>query len=51
MLGERMETGTGEVVSEELGLRNPKLTLAQANRQAMDSAQLQDVAEMLNMGR
>ena len=49
--GERMETGTGETVSKELSLGNCKLTLAQANRQAMDSAQLQDVAEMLNMGR
>ena len=49
--GERMETGTGETVSKELSLGNCKLTLAQANRQAMDSAQLQNVAEMLNIRR
>ena len=44
-----METGTGEAVAEELGFGNCKLALAQANHQAMDSAQLQDVSEMLNM--
>ena len=46
-----METRTSEAVAKELGLGDCKLALAQANRQAMDSAQLQDVSEMLNMRR
>ena len=37
-----MQTGTGEMVTMELGLENSKLALAQANYQAM---------EMLNMRR
>ena len=49
VLGQRMKAGTGESVSKELGLRQCKLTLAQANSQAMGAAQLQDVTEMLNM--
>ena len=49
VLRQRMEAGAGEAVSEELGLRNGKLALAHANLQAMGSAQLQDVLEMLNM--
>ena len=40
VLGKRMEAGTGEVVAEELSLGNSKLAFAQANCQAMDSAQL-----------
>ena len=48
MLRERMEAGTGEVRAQELGLGDGKLTLAQANHQAMGTA-LQDVSEMLNM--
>ena len=35
--------------AQELRHRHGKLALAQANRQAMDTAQLQDVTEMLNM--
>ena len=50
VLGERMETRTGEVVAKELSFRNCKLAFAQANRQAMDPAQLQDISERLNMG-
>ena len=49
VLWKRMEAGTGEVMAQELSLRDGELTLAQANCQAMDSAQLQEVAEMLNM--
>ena len=49
VLGQRMKASTEESVSKELGLRHGKLTLAQANRQAMGAAQLQDVMEMLNM--
>ena len=49
MLDERAEAGTGEAMTQELGLRDIKLTLAQANCQAMDIAQLQDVPEMLKM--
>ena len=49
VLGQRMKAGTGESVSKELCLRHGKLALAQANRQAMGVAQLQDVREMLNM--
>ena len=51
VLQERMEARTGEAMSQELGLGNSKLTFAQANCQAMDRAQLQDVSEMLNMSR
>ena len=51
MLKERVEAGTDEAISQELGLGNPKLTFAQANCQALDSAQLQDASEMLNMKR
>ena len=49
VLGKRVKAGTGESVSQELGFRHSKLTLAQAYRQAMGVAQLQDVTEMLNM--
>ena len=44
-----METRTGEAMAEELGLGDGKLTFAQANCQAMDMAQLQDISEVLNM--
>ena len=37
MLEERAEAGTGEAMTQELGLGNPELTFAQANGQAMDS--------------
>ena len=43
MLGKGMDAGTGEAMAIELGLRNGKLTFSQANRQAMGTAQLQDV--------
>ena len=46
---ERVETGTGEGMTQELSLGDGELTLAQANPQAMDTAQLQDVSEVLNM--
>ena len=49
MLLERMEAGTGEAIAEELSLGDSKLTLAWANHQAMDTAQLQEILEMLNM--
>ena len=49
VLLKRMKTGTGEAMAQELGLGDIKLTLAQANFKAMDSAQLQDIWEMLNM--
>ena len=49
VLGQGVKAGTGESVSQELGLRHGKLELAQANRQAMGTAQLQDIMEMLNM--
>ena len=49
VLQKRMETGTDDAVAQELGLGDNNLTLAQANCKAMDSAQLQDVSEMLNM--
>ena len=49
VLGQRMQASTGESMSEELGLRHGKLTLAQANCQSIGAAQLQDVTEMLNM--
>ena len=48
-LWERVETGTGEAMAQELGLGDGELTFAQANCQAMDTAQLQVVLEMLNM--
>ena len=51
VLLERMEAGTGEGMAQELGLPNRKLTFAQVNRQAMNTAQLQVVSEMLNMRR
>ena len=51
MLLERAETGTGEAMAKELGLADGKLTLAQATCQTMDTAQLKDVSEMLNMRR
>ena len=51
VLGKGVEAGAGETVSQELGFRYGKLTLAQAYRQAMGAAQLQDVPEMLNMRR
>ena len=50
MLGERTQTGTGEMVSKELSLRYSELTFAQANRQAISLAQVQGISEMLNMG-
>ena len=49
VLGQGVKAGTGESVSQELGLRHCKLPFAQANRQVMGTAQLQDVMEMLNM--
>ena len=49
VLGKGVKAGAGETVSQELGFRYGKLTLAQAYRQAMGAAQLQDVTEMLNM--
>ena len=49
VLGERVETGVGEMVSQELSLGHSKFTFAQANRQAMSSAQVQDILEILNM--
>ena len=45
MLEERTEAGTGEAMTRELGLGNPKLIFAQA----VGMAQLQDVSEVLNM--
>ena len=44
-----MEARTGEVIAQELSFGHSKLTFAQVNHQAMDSAQLQDVSEILNM--
>ena len=50
VLGQGVKVGTGEWVSQELGLRHGKLAFAQSNRQAMGVAQLlQDIMEMLNM--
>ena len=49
MLTYRLETGPGEVITKELILKNNKLILAQANCQAVGSAQLQDISEMLNI--
>ena len=49
VLLERMEAGTGEAMAKELCPGNGKLTLAQANCQAMDTAQLQEILEMMNM--
>ena len=49
MLVKGVKAGTGETVSQELGFRRGKLTLAQAYGQAMGVPQLQDVTEMLNM--
>ena len=49
MLGERAETGTGEMVSQELSLGHSKFTFSQADRQAMGGAQVQDISEILNM--
>ena len=51
MLKESAEARTGETMTQELGFGNPELTFTQANLQAMDSAQLQEVSEMLNMRR
>ena len=45
---ERVKTRTGGVMAQELSLGDGKLTFAQANCQAIDTAQLQDVSEMLN---
>ena len=47
VLRKRVQARTRETVSQELGFRDGKLTLAQANHQAMSAAQLQDVREML----
>ena len=49
MLGKRMDARTGEAIARELGLRDGKLTLVQADPQAMGTAHLQDVSEMLNI--
>ena len=49
VLGQRMQAGAGEAMAKELGLRQGKLALAQANHQAMGATQLQGVLEMLNM--
>ena len=49
MLRQRMQAGTGEGVSQELGLKHGKLALAQANCQVVDATQLQGILEMLNM--
>ena len=49
VLGEGAEAGAGEMVSQELSLRYSKFTFAQANRQAVNSAQVQDISEILNM--
>ena len=49
VLLERLETGTCEGLAQELVLRDNKLTFSQADCQVMDTAQLQDVSEMLNM--
>ena len=49
VLWERVEAGTGEAMTQELDLRDSKLTFALANHQAMSTAQLQEVSEMLNM--
>ena len=51
MFEKRAEARTCEVMTQELGLRNPKFTFAQANCQVMDLAQLQDISKMLNMRR
>ena len=50
VLWQRVKADTGESVSKELSLRHSKLALAQANRQAMGAAQLQDITEMLGSG-
>ena len=42
VLRKGMQAGTGETVTQELGFRDCKLTLAQANRQAVGAAQLQE---------
>ena len=47
MIEERAETGAGEMVAQELSLGDSKLTFAQA----MSTAQLQDISEVLNMRR
>ena len=44
-----MEARTGEVMTQELGLQDCKLTFAQANCQAVGVAQLQDFSEMPKM--
>ena len=49
VLRKRMEARTGDMMAQELGLQDGKLTLAQAYHQAMGAAQLQDVSELLNM--
>ena len=49
MLRERTVSGAGEMMSQEIGLVDGKLTFSQANRQAMSMAQIQDVSEVLNM--
>ena len=41
VLRQKMQAGTGEAVSKELGLRHGKLAVAQGNCQAMGAAQLQ----------
>ena len=48
-LRKRMEARTGEAMAQELHLGDGELTLAQTNRQAMNSAQLKGVSEMQNM--
>ena len=49
VLWKRVEDAAGEAMTQELGLRDNKLTLAGANCQAMGTAQLQEISEMLNM--
>ena len=51
VLGMGVKAGAGETVARELGFRYGEFTLAQAYRQAMGTAQLQYVFEMLNMRR
>ena len=43
VLWERMEARAGEAMTQELSIGDSKLTFAQANRQAMGMAQLQDI--------
>ena len=49
MLGKRVEAGSGEVMTQEINIRNHIFTFAQANCQNIGTAQFQDVLKMLNM--